>query len=583
MLLIRGEHLAGARFEVSGAGARIALIRVSANGHWAFIRLDLKGAHAEKVHLIASNSSGKASAVYSLGDRRTAVHPPAGISSQDIVYLIMTDRFADGDPSNDHQPGMPFNRKDPHAWHGGDVAGIDQRLDYLQDLGATAVWLTPLDENAEPTSYHGYGATDMYRVDPHFGDMTAVRKLADDLHRRHMKLVLDIVPNHVGPAHPWVDDEPAPDWFHGTKAHHLDASGDFQSLMDPNASTDLRKRVTDGWFVGILPDMNQGDPLVAEYLIQNTIWWIEMTRADALRLDTFPYVDRAFWAGFHGELRKLYPRLTTVGEVFNGTFQLPPALNSFFAGGVTREGRDHVIDTGLWTPFDYPFFSVVREVLLHGRPMSDLSLLFAQDALYPHPERLATLIGSHDTRRIMGEPGATAAQVRLAFGLMLTVRGMPVIYSGDELGMAGGDDPDNRRDFPGGFPPGNRAVPFGNSAVSREGSAIFDWVTQLDRIRETTSELRSGEQQTLASDDDTFSFARGSQLQAGCAADRRRVLVVVNRGNTATTVALHTGDTALRGCTRYRPLLTGGASIASGSGSLSLSVAPESIGIFEAQ
>jgi glycosidase len=230
---------------------------------------------------------------------------------------------------------MPYDRKDPHAWHGGDLEGVRQHLDYLKDLGISTVWLTPIQENREPDSYHGYGATDSYRVDPHFGNLEDLKALADALHRQGMKLVLDTVPNHVGPAHPWADDSPTPDWFHGSKASHLPASGVFPALMDPHASEREVREVQDGWFVDLLPDLNQENSLVSTYLIQNAMWWIEETSADGLRLDTFPYVKRKFWRDFHQQLFREYPKLTTVGEVLNETYILPPAVNAFLPEGAT--------------------------------------------------------------------------------------------------------------------------------------------------------------------------------------------------------------------------------------------------------
>jgi neopullulanase len=581
ILLVKGENLRNARFTLAGTSASIRSVHASDNGKWAFLDLSLKGAHDGTFKITASNAAGTASASYTLAVRRTDMHAPLGFSSDDVMYLIMTDRFADGDPTNDRQPNMLYDRADPGAWHGGDIRGVHQHLDYIQNLGATAVWLTPLYENREARSYHGYGATDMYRIDDHFGTVQDIQRLSDDLHSRHMKFVLDMVPNHVGPAHPWASDPPTSDWFHGTQANHREASGDFEALMDPNASAAQRQNVLNGWFVDLLPDLNQSNPLVSRYLIQNTIWWIETTDADGLRLDTFPYVDREFWGDFHRQLKALYPHLTTVGEVFNGKFALPPALNAFFAGGVTQVGRTKIADTGLWTPFDYPFYAVVRNVLVHGAPMSDLALLFGQDTLYPHPERLATLIGSHDTKRFLGEIGATAAELRLAFGLLLTVRGMPVIYAGDEIGMSGGDDPDNRRDFPGGFPSPDRPLDFdafkgiGGTPLQR---SINEWVRKVLAVRSHVPELRDGEQQIEQSDDDTITYVRGNALQSGCARSRPRVLVTVNRSTEARQVVLQQAESAIADCHAAETLL-GISSVEISPAKLMLTVQPESVSI----
>jgi len=575
VLLVQGEHLQGTHFSIKNSNTTIDLVRTSPNGHWAFLKLGIKSAKPGSFLLEARNSAGATSFPYTLAAREKAAANPQGFSSRDTMYLIMTDRFADGDPDNNRQPGMTYDRNDPHAWHGGDLRGIRQHLDYLQDLGVNTVWITPVDQNREPDSYHGYGTTDMYKVDEHFGTLADLTALANDLHARGMKLVLDIVPNHVGPAHPWVEDSPTPDWFHGTKAQHRLAQGNFRALMDPDASARDRKDVLDGWFVDLLPDMNQENPLAAQYLIQNTIWWVQETSADGLRLDTFPYVGRQFWHEFHAQLTEIFPHLTTVGEVFNGTFAMPPMLNSFFAGGVIRSGGTTDIDTGLYTPFDYPFFSVVRDVTVRNAPMTDLANLFRQDSVYPHPDRLVTLLGSHDTKRFMSEPGATPEKLLLAFGILLTTRGTPVIYSGDEIGMVGGEDPDNRRDFPGGFEPQESSTnAFLPARRSTDEASVHDAVKRLLLLRNRVKELQQGKQQLVQSDEDTIVYVRGLNLKRGCAAGQGRVLVLANKSDRVRKLNIDMNETSMEGCTRSETLLGDKHSVQVSSHSISADVAP---------
>jgi glycosidase len=374
---------------------------------------------------------------------------PQGFSSADVMYLIMPDRFADGDPTNNRIPDFvaPNNRSVSRAYHGGDLRGIRQHLDYLQQLGVTTIWTTPLYDNSANQSadtYHGYSATDMYAVDPHFGTMADYRALVEAAHSRGIKVVLDTVPNHVGPHHPWANDPPTPDWLHGSPASHIKCDGDFSSITDPSAPTERRRALLDGWFADVLPDLNQDNPLVAQYLVDNAVWWIESAGLDGLRIDTFPYVPRSFWHSYNSFLHALYPKLSDVGEVFNKD----PRITSFFAGGRVNTGSDGTIDTELDTPFDFPMYFAIRAALTHRQPMTAIADVLGSDKLYPHPERLVTFIGNHDTRRFMSEPGATLAALHLAFGLLATLRGMPQLYYGDELAMTGGEDPDNRRDFP---------------------------------------------------------------------------------------------------------------------------------------
>ncbi|WP_260472998.1 alpha-amylase family glycosyl hydrolase [Edaphobacter aggregans] len=538
MLLVQGENLSGARFHVSDARVRVEKTKISANGHWAQLWLSASPVKAETVTITAQANGGTTTLPFTFAARRKSDDGFAGFSSKDVMYLIMTDRFADGDATNN---GVGYDRAKPRGWHGGDLRGIAQQLDYLQDLGVTTVWITPVYQNHEDQSYHGYGATDMYAVDEHFGTLEDFKALAAALHKRGMKLVLDTVPNHVGPAHVWVEDSPEPDWFHGTKGNHREAQGDFKPLTDPHAPWLTQRDVTEGWFANVLPDLNQENRAVAQYLTQNAVWWIEQAGLDGLRLDTFPYVGREFWKGFHAEIHGLYPRVTTVGEVFN----TDATITSAFAGGVTRNG----VDTGLDTPFDYPGYFGLRDVLLHGAPMSKLAEVWRLDALYPHPERLVPFEGNHDTPRFLSEAGATPAKLKLAFAILATMRGMPQIYSGDEIAMRGEEDPDNRRDFPGGFVGGAENA-FVNGSRTAEQREMHDWVKGLLDLRRAHDVLQTGEQQVLQTGVDTMVYVRGRNLRWGCASGdgEGRVLVVVNKGDKAEMLDLPMSHTAIAEC-----------------------------------
>ncbi len=453
MLLVRGEGLGEAKFSLSDRGLKVEKVVASENGHWAQLWLSASPSAPETVTLTAKAGGEKAETRYTFAARRPESDGFAGFSPRDVMYLIMTDRFANGNLQNDgpdarsakDSAAAGAERTRARGWHGGDLKGIEGHLDYLQQLGVTTVWTTPVYENHEAGSYHGYGATDLYRVDEHYGTLEDLKALAAALHARGMKLVLDTVPNHVGPANPWVKDEPAPDWFHGTAADHLKAETDFQALINPHAPERDKVGTLEGWFADVLPDMNTDSPAVAQYLRQNAVWWIEETGADGLRIDTFPYVNREFWHEFNGELKELFPRLTEVGEVFNGD----PVITSSFADGVTRAG----VDTKLYTPFDFPTYFALQNVFVKGAPMSDLAKVLGEDALYLHPERLVPFLGNHDTERFVTAAGSEGA-LKLALAYVLTTRGTAQIYSGDEIAMPGATDPENRNDFPGGFPGG---------------------------------------------------------------------------------------------------------------------------------
>ncbi len=576
MLLVHGENLNGARFQLAGSGVDIKRTQVSDNGHWAFLWLDASTSAPQTLSITAENAAGQAHTAYVFAAPRDDPH--SGFSSADAMYLIMTDRFADGDSAND----LPSDdRSAPRGWHGGDLRGIEQHIDYLKQLGVTTVWTTPVASNgAMPESYHGYAATDLYAVDPHFGTLDDYRHLAAALHAHGMKLVIDLVPNHVGVKHPWVNDPPTPNWFHGTLAQHLGVQHDFYQLIDPHAPPEAWRNVTKGWFTDGMPDLNQENPLVAQYLIQNAIWWVETAGLDGIRLDTFPYVDRAFWHDFHATLHSLFPNLTTVGEIYHRD----PEVTSYFAGGAAHNG----VDTGLDTPFDFPTYFALRDVFAHGKPMTELTDVLRQDELYPHPERLVPFIGNHDTTRFLTDAGGNVADLKLAFGLLFTLRGMPQIYSGDEIGMTGGADPDNRHDFPGGFP-GDAHNAFTQAGRTPQEQEIFTWTSGMLALRASHTALKFGMEQNLFADADGFAFVRALDA-AGCSQgsksdeDSARFLIVLNKSDKAKSIDLPMDGTALAGCAQFAAEAPAtGVTPAISGGKLHVEEAPASITVYEAR
>jgi neopullulanase len=538
-LLLSGEGFDGASVSCEAAGVRASAARATAGGRYLFVTLAVDSSAASGSARCAVH--GGAAGVpfdFSLAARASVAGKYQGFSPDDVMYLIMPDRFADGDTAND-AAATHVNRADPRAYHGGDLRGIEQHLDYIAGLGATTIWLTPIVDNTDETGrdYHGYGATDEYAVEEHLGTMKDLQSLVAAAHQRHMKLVLDFVPNHVGPTHPWAALPPEPDWFHGTREHHTVSSGDFQFVTDPHAPEKYWHNVEDGWFANVLPDLNQDNPDVARYFIQNALWWAEMSGIDGYRLDTFPYVSRGFWRDWHAALRATYPQMTTVGEVMNGD----PTIVSFFAGGQTVEG----IDTGLWTPFDYPMFFAVREGVVEKASTKRVVETLAADHLYPHPENLVTLVGNHDVPRLAGMKGITPARIKLVFGLTTTLRGIPQLYYGDEIGMPGGGDPDNRRDFPGGFP-GDKANAFVESGRTPEQQDIFAYVQSVLKLRGAHEALSRGALWDLHFDEDSCAFAR--------VADSEKLIVVVNAGASEKQLKFSLAETPVAGVTAAAPL-----------------------------
>ena len=452
-LLLTGENLSGARVDSPTKGLTVLGAEASANGHYLFVHLQLSSdLSSGTVPLQLITSAGSTTVQLPLLARADSRGRFEGFSRDDVIYLIMPDRFADGDPSNDQPPGSNwpvYDRSNPMAYHGGDLRGIREHLGYLHDLGVTTLWLTPVWKNTD-SDYHGYHVVDFYALDDHMGSMAEYQALVADAHRLGMKVLIDYVVNHTGPHHPWANDPPTPTWFHGTPAHHLEPAYNFNGLVDPHASPREYLNTLDGWFAGRLPDLNPDDPALALYLAQNAMWWTEIAQLDGFRLDTFPYSTRQFWSGWHERLRQVYPQIDypqimDVGEVADRD----STITSFFEGG--RKQFDG-IDSGLATVFDFPLCDALRDVVIKGAPMEKIVDVLRHDELYPHPEMLVTFIGNHDDPRFVSEKGSSPAKLKAAFWLLLTLRGIPQIYSGDEIAMPGGADPDNRRDFPGGFP-----------------------------------------------------------------------------------------------------------------------------------
>jgi glycosidase len=446
-LLLTGENLSAARVESATHGVTVQGSEASANGHYLFVHLQLSsGLPAGTVPLRLTTSAGS-----------TTVHLPLlaraaparfqGFSRDDVIYLIMPDRFADGDPSNDQPSGSNgiYDRNQPKTYHGGDLRGIRQHLNYLHDLGVTTRWLTPVWKNTD-SDYHGYHVVDFYALDDHMGSMQEYQALVADAHRLGMKVLIDYVVNHTGPHHPWANDPPTPTWFHGTPAHHLEPSYNFSGLVDPHASPREYLATLNGWFAGKLPDLNPDDPELATYLAQNAMWWTETAQLDGFRLDTFPYSTRQFWSGWHERLRQVYPgfvdpRIMDVGEVADPD----STITSFFAGG--RKQFDGV-DSGLATVFDFPLCNALRDVVIKGASMQKIVDVLQHDELYPHPETLVTFLGNHDGRRFISEEGSSPAKLKAAFSLLLTLRGIPQIYSGAKLRWRAATIPTTAAIFP---------------------------------------------------------------------------------------------------------------------------------------
>jgi neopullulanase len=547
-VMLRGRNLSGARVEVvRGQGVSAGLASVNESGTYLFVDLFIErdaplGARVLRV----TTPSGTTDAGFSVSQPLARAGRFRGFTPDDVIYFIMPDRFADGDPSNNNpakSPGL-YDRTKGRYYHGGDFQGVIDHLPYLKELGVTAIWINPVYDNTDrpdeketypeteggprrpTTAYHGYGAIDFYGVEEHYGTLEKLRELVERAHAMGFKVIQDQIANHTSPYHPWAADRPTPSWFYGTPENHLSNNWQKWTTMDPHASEQTRRRNLEGWFIDILPDLNQDDPEVRRYLIQNTLWWLGTVGFDAVRMDTLPHVPRAFWREWSSAIHREYPQVNILGELFDGD----PALLAYFQRG--RAGHDG-IDTGIDTVYDFALHYAIRDAFARGDSVRKLQQVLAHDYLYPHPEALVSFIGVHDMLRFMSEKGATVEGLKLAQVFLMTTRGTPLLYYGDELAMEGGGDPDNRRDFPGGFAGDarNAFTKAGRTAVEND---VFENLKRLAKLRAEHAALRRGALVQIYDDEQQTVYAR--------VLPEDRVLVAINNDTRPATIEFNVRD-----------------------------------------
>ncbi|MCR4852063.1 MAG: cyclomaltodextrinase C-terminal domain-containing protein [Prevotella sp.] len=449
---------------------------------------------------------------YQLRQREMAGDQHMGFSNADVLYMLMPDRFAQGPNHVSQVKGMNTYKEDrsqPSLRHGGDLEGIREHLDYFKELGVTALWLTPVLENNSPDSdngfstYHGYATTDYYRVDPRFGTNDDYRRLCDEAHAKGLKVVMDMIFNHSGFEHPWTHDMPTKDWLNlpdwlkesngtsdPTGTHFQQTSYKLTPVRDPYASeVDLRE-TTDGWFVPTMPDLNQRNPHVMTYLIQNSIWWIETVGIDGIRMDTYPYADAKGMAKWMKRLDMEYPNFNTVGE----TWVTEPAYTASWQKG-SRLSKDN---SYLKTVMDFAFFDRLsmaknEETDPWWNGLNRLYNSFCYDYLYEDPTHVMAFIDNHDTDRFLGNGRDTLA-LKQALALLLTVRRIPQLYYGTEILMNGTKEVTDgyvRKDFPGGFPSDQHNC-FTAEGRSKAEQQMFSWLSRLLHWRQGNKVITEG-------------------------------------------------------------------------------------------
>ena len=478
------------------AGVKVDSIVRLDSPNYLLVYLNLQGAKAGQMTL---NFDGK-KVRYTLKNRTMRGEDHKGFSNADVLYLLMPDRFANGNPKNDVVKGMrdqTCDRTKPSLRHGGDLAGIEQHLDYFTDLGVTALWFTPILENNWPndhgvnSSYHGYATTDYYKVDPRFGTNAEYKQLIDECHKRGLKVVMDMIFNHCSDYHPWNLDPPTKDWFNNPN-YGLQTSYKLTPVLDPYASKQDMRETVDGWFVKSMPDLNQRNPHLMRYLIQNSEWWIESAGIDGIRMDTYPYADRKAMAEWMKTLDTEYPNFNTVGE----TWVTEPAYTAAWQ----KDSKLSNMNSYLKTVMDFSFFDKLSQAKHEEtddwwKGLNRIYNSLCYDYLYADPSHVLAFIENHDTDRFLGN-GKDSTALKQALALLLTMNRIPQLYYGTEVLMNGTKevtDGNVRRDFPGGFP-GDTHNCFTAQGRTKAESAMFQWESKLLHWRQGNDLISKGKQ-----------------------------------------------------------------------------------------
>lgn len=535
-LMVYGEGIREAQVSTDYPGVRVdSLVRLD-SPNYLLVYLDLSGAQPGEMKLRFTMGKSKKEVSYRLKARAMAGEERKGFSNADVLYMLMPDRFAQGKDHKARVKGMnPYveDRSKPSLRHGGDLQGIRDHLDYFTQLGVTALWLTPVLENNSPdgkdgsSTYHGYATTNYYRVDPRFGTNEDYRQLIADAHAKGLKVVMDMIFNHCGFEHPWVSDMPSKDWLNvpewlsgkeEDKAKYLQTSYKLTPVLDPYASEVDKRETVDGWFVPSMPDLNQRNPHVIKYLIQNSVWWIETVGIDGIRMDTYPYADREAMALWMKTLEREYPNFNTVGE----TWVTEPAYTAAWQ----KDSKFSSINSYLKTVMDFAFYDRVNMAAREEtddwwQGMNRVYNTLCYDYLYANPSSVLAFIENHDTDRFLRN-GTDTLALKQALALLLTINRTPQLYYGTEILMNGTKevtDGNVRKDFPGGFP-GDKANCFTAEGRTRAQNDMFNWLSRLLHWRQGNEAIIHGKQVQFTPRKGVYVIARQAKGQ--------NVLTVVN-------------------------------------------------------
>ena len=501
-LMVYGKNIRDSRVSVDYPGVKIdSLVRLD-SPNYLFVYLNLSGAKPGNMVL---NIDGK-KVNYPLKARTMSGDKRIGFDNSDVLYMLMPDRFASGRNITKPMKGLnPYvvDRSKPSLRHGGDLEGVRQHLDYFNQLGVTALWFTPVLENNLPdmnsqSSYHGYATTNYYRVDPRFGTNEDYARLVAEAHAKGLKVVMDMIFNHCGYDHPWVKDMPSKDWFNTPEwmkkgdGYYLQTSYKLTPVLDPYASKVDKRETVDGWFVRSMPDLNQKNPHVMTYLIQNSEWWIETVGIDGIRMDTYPYADRKAMSQWMKILNEEYPNFNTVGE----TWVTEPAYTAAWQ----KDSKLSKVNSYLKTVMDFSFYDKINlakheETDAWWKGLNRIYNSLCYDYLYENPSSVMAFIENHDTDRFL-ENGKDTLALKQALALLLTINRIPQLYYGTEVLMNGTKevtDGNVRCDFPGGFA-GDKHNAFTAEGRTKAENAMFNWLSKLLKWRRYNMVITKGKQ-----------------------------------------------------------------------------------------
>ena len=553
-LMIYGEDIAA--FEPSIDTDGVTLDRAVRGGseNYLFVYLDIgEDAAAGDVELTFRRGEDEIRHLYKLRARQPGAAGIEGFSPKDVIYLVTPDRFANGDPGNDNIEGLgdPSNRSDDYGRHGGDIAGMKQHLDYIHDMGFTQIWPNPLLENAMPkASYHGYATTDFYRVDPRFGSNDEYREFVSAAGELGIGVIMDMIVNHIGSGHRWMADLPTETWVN-TAPEFRFSSHARTTHQDPYASEIDKADHTDGWFDRSMPDLNQRDPLLGDYLVQNAIWWVEYVGLRGIRMDTYPYPDKHFMSEWSRRIMAEYPNFNIVGEEWSPN----PAVVSYWQAG--KQNHDGYVS---WLPslMDFPIQGSLSEVLLAEEPewgsvWTPLYEMLGSDFLYADPGNLVIFPDNHDMSRIYTQLGEDDALYRMAMVYYATMRGIPQIFYGTEIQMSHPGTTSHgalRADFPGGWD-GDAVNAFTGDGLSDQAKSAQEFVRTLLNWRKSADVIHSGKLMQYAPTGNVYAYFRYN--------DSESVMVLFNHGTDSATVDTGRFEQRIGDAQRAHDVLTGHA------------------------